>query len=115
MTILKQVAGIDVAQKELVVSLGRMDQELTLEIFNYKVFPNNQKGFKALVDWAKKTVKNDLNIRYVMEFNTESFVKDAETITFPQQKLYLGTTLIDKNIYLVIQRILIHFVSDQSA
>ncbi|HMG10240.1 MAG TPA: IS110 family transposase [Mucilaginibacter sp.] len=66
-TILKQVAGIDVAQKELVVSLGRLDQELTLEIFNYKVFPNNQKGFKALVDWAKKTVKNDLNIRYVME------------------------------------------------
>ena len=67
MTIVKQVAGIDVAQKELVVSLGRMDQELTLEIFDYKVFPNNPKGFKALLQWAEKTNKNGVKIRYVME------------------------------------------------
>lgn len=67
MTILKQVAGIDIAQKELVVSLGRMDQELTLEIFDYKVFPNNPKGFTALTQWAEKQVKNDVKIHYVME------------------------------------------------
>jgi len=67
MIILKQVAGIDVAQKELVVSLGRMDQELNLEIFDYKVFPNNQRGFKALTQWAQKLSKKDLKIRYVME------------------------------------------------
>ena len=65
--ILKQVAGIDVAQKELVVSLGRIDQELTVEVFDYKVFANNQKGFKALTHWAEKQVKNDIKIRYVME------------------------------------------------
>ena len=52
--IVKQVAGIDVAQKELVVSIGRMDQELTLEIYGYKTFPNNEKGFKALIEWAQK-------------------------------------------------------------
>lgn len=65
--ILKQVAGIDVAQKELVVSLGRMDQDLTVEVFDYKVFTNNEKGFKALTKWAEKQVKNDIKIRYVME------------------------------------------------
>ena len=65
--ILKQVAGIDVAQKELVVSLGRMDQDLTVEVFDYKVFANNPKGFKALTQWAEKQVKNDIKIRYVME------------------------------------------------
>jgi transposase len=67
MAVLKQVAGIDVAQNELVVSLGRMDHELSLEIFEYKVFPNNQKGFKELITWAQKQVKNDVRIRYVME------------------------------------------------
>jgi len=67
MAILKQVAGIDVAQKELVVSLGRMNHELSLEIFDYKVFANNQKGFKELTIWAQKQVKNDVRIRYVME------------------------------------------------
>jgi transposase len=67
MMILKQVAGIDVAQKELVVSLGRMDQELTVELFDYKVFANSQKGFKALTTWAENQVKNNIKIRYVME------------------------------------------------
>lgn len=67
MAILKQVAGIDVAQKELVVSLGRMDHELTLEIFDYKVFTNDQKGFKELTKWAEERIKNDVKIRYVME------------------------------------------------
>lgn len=65
--IIKQVAGIDVAQKELVVSLGRMDQELTLEIFAYKVFPNNPKGFNALTQWVGKLTDHGVRIRYVME------------------------------------------------
>ncbi len=67
MAILKQVAGIDVAQKELVVSLGRLDHELSLEIFDYKVFANDQKGFKELVRWGRKQAGNNIKIRYVME------------------------------------------------
>lgn len=67
MAILKQVAGVDVAQKELVVSLGRIDHELTLVVFDYKVFTNNPKGFKELVKWAEKQFENALKIRYVME------------------------------------------------
>lgn len=65
--ILKQVAGIDVAQKELVVSMGRMDQELTLEIFAFKTFPNNEKGFKALIQWSATITDDKVKVRYVME------------------------------------------------
>ncbi len=34
--VLKQVLGVDVAQKELVVSLGRMHEDLVPEIYAYK-------------------------------------------------------------------------------
>jgi hypothetical protein len=37
--ILKQVVGINVAQKELVVSLGRMREDLTLEILERVLTP----------------------------------------------------------------------------
>ncbi len=37
--LLKQTVGIDVAQKELVVSLGRMDEQISIEVYAYKVFP----------------------------------------------------------------------------
>lgn len=65
--ILKQVAGIDVAQKELVVSLGRMNQDLTLEIFAFKIFSNNEKGFIALRAWTEKQSEKKLKTLYVME------------------------------------------------
>jgi transposase len=67
MAILKKVVGIDVAQQELVASLGGMNDELVLRIFDYKVFPNNQKGFKDLVRWAEKHVEGNIKVRYVME------------------------------------------------
>jgi transposase len=67
MAILKKVAGIDVAQQELVASLGRMNDELIIEILDYKVFPNSPKGFKDLVRWAEKHVEGNTKVRYVME------------------------------------------------
>jgi transposase len=39
--LLKQVVGIDVAQKELVVSLGNMDEEASTSVYAYKIFSNN--------------------------------------------------------------------------
>jgi hypothetical protein len=47
--ILKQVCAIDVAQKELVVTLGRLLEDLTPELYSRKTFPNTLKGFIALV------------------------------------------------------------------
>lgn len=65
--ILKQVAGIDVAQNELVVSLGSVDQTLYKQVYAYKTFANKTSGFAALLVWIKKHADHDISVRYVME------------------------------------------------
>jgi transposase len=65
--ILKQVAGIDVAQNELVVSLGRVDESLCKEVYAYKTFANKPSGFSALLVWIKKHSAHEIAVRYVME------------------------------------------------
>jgi transposase len=65
--ILKQVAGIDVSQKELVTSVGRMDGEMEIEIYAHKTFPNTEKGFMALLTWVKKLIGEAAKVRFVME------------------------------------------------
>jgi len=65
--IVKQVAGIDVAQNELVVSLGRMGHDTGIDIFAYKTFANNTKGFNELMIWVKKLAAGEIKVRYVME------------------------------------------------
>jgi transposase len=65
--ILKQVIGMDVAQKELVVSLGRMNSNLEPEIYAFKTFANKPSGFVALLTWVKKHSSPDLPVRFVME------------------------------------------------
>jgi transposase len=65
--IVRQVTGIDVAQKELVVCLGRMYDDLTPEVYAYKTFPNSAKGFTTLVVWVKGLTDQGVEVRYVME------------------------------------------------
>jgi transposase len=65
--ILKQVVGIDVAQKELVVCLGKMYDDLKPELYAFRSFANTSKGFTALVEWVKKLTDAALPARYVME------------------------------------------------
>lgn len=65
--IVKQVVGIDVAQKELVVCLGRMYDDWTPELYAHKSFHNTKKGRAALTLWVKKQVNESANVRYVME------------------------------------------------
>lgn len=65
--IIKQAAGIDVAQDELVVSLGRMSQSLEPEIYASKTFANKQSGFEALEVWIKKHTDPQVAVRFVME------------------------------------------------
>jgi transposase len=65
--ILKQVAGIDVAQNELVVSLGRVDEFLNKEVYAHKTFANKASGFGALLVWVKKHSDSHVAVRYVME------------------------------------------------
>jgi transposase len=65
--IAKQVAGIDVAQKELVVCLGCMLDDLTPELYAVKAFANNKKGFNNLDVWVKKQMDESICVRFVME------------------------------------------------
>ena len=65
--IVKQVVGIDVAQKELVVSLGRMYDDWTPELYAGKSFANTQKGFEKLMQWVNKQMDEFVCIGYVME------------------------------------------------
>lgn len=65
--IVKQVAGIDVAQDELVVQLGRMYDDWTPELYASKSFPNTQKGFAAFVTWVNKLAGAEVPVRYAME------------------------------------------------
>jgi len=65
--LVKQIVGIDVAQKELVVCLGRMTDDWSPEIYAHKAFANNLKGFNALENWVKKLVDLEVSVRFVME------------------------------------------------
>lgn len=67
MKLLKQVLGVDVAQKELVVTLGRMYDDLTIELYAYTVFKNTEKGFIKLSQWVDKLTDKAIKVRYVME------------------------------------------------
>lgn len=65
--IVKQVVGIDVAQDELVVCLGRMYDDWTPQLYASRVFPNTEKGFLSLVQWVTQVSERGHAVRYVME------------------------------------------------
>jgi transposase len=65
--IVKQVAGIDVAQKELIVCLGRMYDDWSPQLYANKAFCNTTKGFKDLIQWVKKMTDEAVGVRFVME------------------------------------------------
>lgn len=65
--VLKQVLGVDVAQKELVVSLGRMLSDFSIEVYAYNVFKNNSKGMNDLLKWCLKLTLDKAPLLFVME------------------------------------------------
>ena len=65
--IIKEVAGIDVAQKELVVCLGRMYDDWAPELYANKAFANTAKGIEQLALWVDKFTDSSVATRFVME------------------------------------------------
>ena len=65
--IVKQVAAIDVDQKLLVTTLGRMYDDWSPELYTQKTFANTKKGFEALLSWVKKNSNVEIRVRFVME------------------------------------------------
>jgi transposase len=67
MKVKKQILGVDVAQKELVVTLGRMYEDLSIELYLHRVFLNKETGFTALLKWLKKETDSTVSLQVVME------------------------------------------------
>lgn len=65
--LIKQVLGIDVAQKELVVCLAKKYDDLTEDNYVHKTFVNAQKGFEQLMQWVNKLTDITVPVNYVME------------------------------------------------
>ena len=65
--IVKQVVGIDVAQKELVVCLGKMYDDWTPELYASKTFANSSKVFESFIQWVRKITDGSIPTRFVME------------------------------------------------
>ena len=65
--VLKQVLGVDVAQKELVVTLGRLMEDLSVDLYAHKVFKNSETGMRLLVEWVGKLSDDSVAMQYVME------------------------------------------------
>jgi transposase len=65
--VVKQSVGIDVAQKELVVCIGRLYEDWSIELYAHKSFANTAKGYFSLVQWVLKLTEATVKIRYVME------------------------------------------------
>ena len=65
--VVKQVLGVDVAQKELVVTLGRMHDDFSIELYAHSVFKNTEKGIIELMKWVQKLTISEVIVRFVME------------------------------------------------
>lgn len=65
--IIRQVAGIDVAKKELVVTMGKMATDLKPKLYARKVFANNAKGFESLTQWVATHTTTSVEVRFIME------------------------------------------------
>ena len=65
--LVKQVLGIDVAQKELVVCLATKYDDLSEGGYFHKVFSNEKKGFEQMLQWIKKLTEETVPVNYVME------------------------------------------------
>lgn len=89
MKVLKQVAGIDVAQKELVVTLGCLYEDFTVEFLSYKVFKNTDDGIKSLIEWAENKVFKASDVHYVMEATGVYHQKSAYYLAGHNRNVYI--------------------------
>lgn len=110
--IVKQVAGIDVAQKELVVNLGRIWDDLSREVYSQKTFFNTEKGFLALILWVKKMTQAEVNLQFVME---ATGVYHEALAYFLEEKGYSLSIVLPNKISNYMRTLETKTVTDQTA
>ncbi|BFO65357.1 IS110 family transposase [Chryseobacterium sp. KCF3-3] len=67
MQTLKQVVGIDVGSKELVVCFGKLFSNLEKQLYLYGNFRNTSQGLAKLYQWVEKHKDTDVSVHYIME------------------------------------------------
>src|SRR5690554_368143 len=65
--VLKQVLGVDVDQRNLVITLGKLTHCLSVELYAHEIFPNNHDGFKSLLKWTQSKIDQTICFQVVME------------------------------------------------
>lgn len=110
--IVKQVLGIDVAQKELVVSLGRMYDDWTPDLYASGTFANNKKGFAALAKWVKKLAVDATPVRFVME---ATGVYHESLAYFLEEKGYEVSIVLPNKISNYFRTLDVKTITDQTA
>jgi transposase len=111
-TIVKQVVGIDVAQKELVVCLGRMDSDLSSELYAYHVFGNTAQGMNSLINWVKQRTDANVSLRFVME---ATGVYHESLAYFLNEQGYHQTIVLPSKINHYAQTLAVKTVTDKTA
>ena len=109
--VIKQVVAIDVSQKELIVSLGRMYDDWTPQLFASNVFPNTLKGFIALVLWVKKFSEDSADLRYVLE---ATGVYHESLAYFLEEKGYQLTIVLPSKISNYIRTLNVKTITDRT-
>jgi transposase len=110
--IVKQIVGIDVAQKELVVTIGRMRADWSPEIYGHKTFSNTAKGFIALTMWVKQVVVADTELRFVME---ATGVYHESLAYFLEEKGYSLTIVLPNKISNYMRTLETKTITDKTA
>ena len=110
--IVKQVAGIDVAQRELVVCLGRMYDDWSPELYANKTFANTEKGMEALVLWVKKQTDQQMMVRFVME---ATGVYHEALAYYLEEKSYEVSIVLPNKISNYMRTLDVKTVTDNSA
>lgn len=64
---LKYTIGADVSKKEIVCCLSTINEEQEVQVKATHKFPNSTPGFKSLLAWADKHIKETMPVNYVME------------------------------------------------
>ena len=67
MKTLKQVVGIDVGSKELVVCFGKILSNLDKKLYQYGKFPNTGHGLIKLYQWVQSCTSTESPLHFVME------------------------------------------------
>jgi transposase len=110
--IVKQVLGIDVAQKELVVCLGRMHDDWAPELYSHGTFANTKKGFDAMVKWVKKLTIEATAVRYVME---ATGVYHESLAYYLEEKGYEVSVVLPNKISNYIRTLEVKTITDKTA